>query len=198
MRVAVLGAPGGRGRRVVRDLLERPEVSRVVLIGAADRDADRLAASFDPRRAVPAPVPTTVEGISEALACLDAVGEGASGAELTALEAAVATGVPYVTSCEDPGTIEAMFAAKSGDATLAIPGMSWTPGASNLLIRAGAERLDGVRAVRVAWCTSRREEGADGLGRLLAAWSGDAGVIVGGVLRPRRAGGRSERVFFPE
>jgi len=205
MRVAVIGAPGGRGRRVVRDLLERPEVSRVVLIGAADRDADRLAASFDPRRAVPAPVPTTVEGISEALdgldvalACLDAVGEGASGAELTALEAAVATGVPYVTSCEDPGTIEAMFAAKSGDATLAIPGMSWTPGASNLLIRAGAERLDGVRAVRVAWCTSRREEGADGLGRLLAAWSGDAGVIVGGVLRPRRAGGRSERVFFPE
>ena len=198
MRVAVIGAPGGRGRRVVRDLLERPEVSRVVLIGAADRDADRLAASFDPRRAVPAPVPTTVEGISEALdgldvalACLDAVGEGASGAELTALEAAVATGVPYVTSCEDPGTIEAMFAAKSGDATLAIPGMSWTPGASNLLIRAGAERLDGVRAVRVAWCTSRREEGADGLGRLLAAWSGDAGVIVGGVLRPRKAGGRS-------
>src|SRR2546421_5401149 len=164
MQVAVLGAPTSRGRRVVRDLLEHPEVSRVILIGGADHDVARLAASFDLRRAIPAPVPTTLEGISEALdgldvalACLDsvgdAVGEGASEAELTALEAAVATGVPYVTSCEDPGTIAAMFAAKASDATLAIPGMSWTPGASNLLVRAGAEQLDAVRAVRVAWCT---------------------------------------------
>src|SRR5882724_8137337 len=174
MRVAVFGAPSSRGRRVVRDLLERPGVARVVLIGAADRDSARLAASFDPRRVVPAPVPPTVEGISEALdgldvgiACLGAMGEGASEAELTALEAAVASDVPYVTSCEDPETIEAMFAVKAGDGALAIPGMSWTPGVSNLLVRAGAEQLDGVRAVRVAWCTSRREEGADGLGRLL-------------------------------
>jgi hypothetical protein len=205
MRVAVLGALSSRGRRVVRDLLEQPEVSQVVLIGAAGRDVARLAASFDSRRVAPAPVLPTVEGISDALhgldvalACLDAAAEGAAEAELAALEAAVVSGVPYVSSCEDPETIAAMFTAKSGDATLAIPGMSWTPGISNLLVRAGAEQLDGVRAVRVAWCTSRREDGADALGRLLVAWSGDAEVIEGGGLRRRRAGSRSESVFFPE
>ncbi|HLH29453.1 MAG TPA: hypothetical protein VKW77_11075, partial [Acidimicrobiales bacterium] len=79
-----------------------------------------------------------------------------------------------------------------------VAGMSWTPGLSNVLVRAAADRLDSVRRVRVAWCTSRNDEGADGLGRLIAGWSGDATLIEGGARRSRPPGSRSELVFFPE
>ncbi len=203
MRVAVLGAPGGRGRRVVRDLLERPEVSSVVLVGPHERELARLVAAWDPRRVSAAAVPFTVEGISGAfngldvaVACLQRAGEP----ELTAFEAAVATGVPYVSACEDPDTIEAMLgqcAKVDAAPAVAVPGMSWTPGVSNLLVRAAADQLDTIESVRIAWTVSRRDEGAD-LARLLAAWSGTAEVIEDGERRHRPAGTNPERRFFPE
>ncbi|MEA2567741.1 MAG: hypothetical protein QOD49_2918 [Actinomycetota bacterium] len=202
MRVAVLGAPSQRGRRVVGDLLERPEVSGVVLVGPQESNL----AVLDPRRVETAPVPLTVEGISQAfsgldvaLACLESGGEGAE-PELTAFEAAVTTGIPYVSSCEDPDTIEAMLGKRAGANTfpgVAVPGMSWTPGLSNLLVRAASEQLDTVESIRIAWTVSGRDEGAD-FGRLLAAWSGDAEVIEGGQRRERPAGSRPSRCFFPQ
>jgi saccharopine dehydrogenase-like NADP-dependent oxidoreductase len=112
----------------------------------------------------------------------------------------VATGIPYVSSTEDPGTIEAMLAkrAGTGEATgVAVPGMSWTPGLSNLLVRAASEQLDTVDSIRIAWTVSRRDEGAD-LSRLLATWSGDAEVIEAGQRRLRPAGSRPDRRFFPQ
>jgi hypothetical protein len=226
VRVAVLGAPTLRGRRIVRDLLEQPEVSGVVLVGPSqpegNRDIVRLAALLDTRRVEATPVPLTVEGLSRAfsgldvaLACLEGAADGSRGAsggppgggapegareaELTAFEAAVATGIPYVSSCEDPDTIEAMLGQRpaNGSPGVAVPGMSWTPGLSNLLVRAAAEQLDTIESVRISWTVSRRDEGA-GLARLLAAWSGDAEVIEDGQRRLRRAGTRPERRFFPQ
>lgn len=214
MRVAVLGGTSRQGRRVIRDLLERPEVSGVVLVGPPEHEHElsRLVAVLDPRRAMGAAVPFTVEGIAQAfggldlaLACLERSERGGTTQEgveqeLTAFEAAVATGIPYVSSTEDPPTIEAMLAKRpgSGDATgVAVPGMSWTPGLSNLLVRAAWEQLDTVGSIRIAWTVSRRDEGAD-LGRLLTAWSGDAEVIEEGQRRLRRAGSRPDRRFFPQ
>src|SRR5258708_34647498 len=108
MRVAVIGAPSQRGRRVVRDLLERPEVSSVVLVGPHERELARIVAALDPRRVEAAPVPLTLDAISQAfkgldgaLACLAEGGEP----ELTAFAAAVASGIPYGSSCEDPETV---------------------------------------------------------------------------------------------
>jgi saccharopine dehydrogenase-like NADP-dependent oxidoreductase len=188
-------------------------VSGVVLLGPPEHDLARLAAVLDPRRAEAAQVPLTVEGISQAISGLDvalACLEGGQGgeAELTAFEAAVATGTPYVSSCEDPETIEAMLgqiprpireerAGRTQLPGVAVPGMSWTPGLSNLLVRAASEQLDTVEGVRIAWTVSSRDEGAD-LGRLLAAWSGDAEVIEAGQRVRHRAGTRSDRRFFPE
>jgi hypothetical protein len=177
-------------------------VSGVVLVGPEEPDLARLVAVLDPRRAEAAPVPLTVEGISQAFSGLDVavacLGSGEEGGEpeLTALEAAVATGIPYVSSCEDPETIEAMLGKRDGHG-VAVPGMSWTPGLSNLLVRAASERLDTIESVRIAWSVSRRDEGAD-IGRLLAAWSGDAEVIEAGQRRDRPAGSRPNRCFFPQ
>ncbi|HWD70898.1 MAG TPA: hypothetical protein VG779_00085 [Actinomycetota bacterium] len=211
MRVAVLGGASRRGRRVVRDLLERPEVSGVVLVGPPEheRELSRLVAVLDPRRVVGAAVPFTVEGIGQAfggldlaLACLQGGGAGEEGIELelTAFEAAVATGIPYVSSAEDPGTIEAMLGKRAGPGEfpgVAVPGMSWSPGLSNLLVRAASEQLDTIGSIRIAWTVSRRDEGAD-LARLLATWSGDAEVIEAGQRHRRRAGSRPDRRFFPQ
>lgn len=211
MRVAVLGGASRRGRRVIRDLLERPEVSGVVLVGPPDheRELSRLVAVLDPRRVMGAAVPFTVEGIGQAfggldlaLACLERGGAGEEGIEqeLTAFEAAVATGIPYVSSCEDPGTIEAMLGKRAGPGEfpgVAVPGMSWSPGLSNLLVRAASEQLDTIGSIRIAWTVSRRDEGAD-LARLLATWSGEAEVIEAGQRRLRRAGSRPDRRFFPQ
>jgi saccharopine dehydrogenase-like NADP-dependent oxidoreductase len=185
-----------------------------VLVGPPERDGERdlarLVSVLDPRRVEAAPVPLTVEGISQAfsgldvaLACLESgdAGGGPGGeAELTAFEAAVATGIPYVSSCEDPETIEAMLgqrAGVNGFPGVAVPGMSWTPGLSNLLVRAASEQLDTVESIRIAWTVSSRDDGADP-GRLVAAWSGEAEVIEGGQRVRRRAGTRPGRRFFPQ
>jgi hypothetical protein len=203
MRVAVLGAPSQRGRRVVRDLLESPEVSGIVLVGPHERELARLVAAFDPRRVESAPVPPTVEGISQAFKGLDGAIvclEGGGEPELTAFAAAVASGIPYVSSCEDPETIELMLGQRAnpdGLPAVAVPGMSWTPGLSNLLVRAASEQLDTIESIRIAWTVSRRDEGAN-FDRLLAAWSGDAEVIEAGQRRHRPAGSRFKRCFFPE
>ena len=210
MRVAVLGGASRRGRRVIRDLLERPEVSGVVLVGPPEheRELSRLVAVLDPRRVVGAAVPFTVEGIAQAfggldlaLACLERrAGEERIEQELTAFEAAVASGIPYVSSCEDPATIEAMLGRRAGPGEfpgVAVPGMSWSPGLSNLLVRAASEQLDTIGSIRIAWTVSRRDEGAN-LARLLATWSGDAEVIEAGQRRLRRAGSRPDRRFFPQ
>lgn len=203
MRVAVLGAPGVRGRRVVRDLLDRPDVASVTLVGSAERDLSRLVGALDPRRVAAAAVPLTVEGIAEAFGPSDvAVGclEHSPEAELTALEAARVAGVPYATSCESASTIRAMLAAGWIPPVQrpVVVGVSWSPGLSNVLVRAAAERLDAVDSVRVAWCTSRRDEGQDGIDRLLSGWDGEAEVIAGGMPETRRPGSQSDRVFFPE
>jgi len=186
-------------------------VSGVVLVGPPEheREFSQLVAVLDPRRAVTAAIPLTVEGIAQAfggldlaLACLESGGAGEEGIEqeLTAFEAAVATGIPYVSSCEDPGTIEAMLGKRAGPGEfpgVAVPGMSWSPGLSNLLVRAASEQLDTIGSIRIAWTVSRRDEGAD-LARLLATWSGDAEVIEEGQRRWRRAGSRPDRRFFPQ
>ncbi|MGH2717383.1 MAG: hypothetical protein ACRDJU_02235 [Actinomycetota bacterium] len=225
MHVAVLGGPSARGRRVVRDLLERPEVNRVVLIGSDHRQLERLAAGFGGDLVTVATAAPTVEGIAGALSEVDvalAAIANDSSAEVTAFEAALLARVPYVTACEDPALVEVLLSprftpeprtqanagvtagATSVGVTTAIAdepvviGMSWSPGLSNLLVRAAAERLDAIRSVRVAWSTSRNDEGADGLGRLIAGWSGDATVIKGGAPHRRSPGSGSEQVFFPE
>jgi hypothetical protein len=189
----------------VRDLLESPEVSGIVLVGPAEQNLPALAAACDPERVVAAPVLFTVEGISSAFSGLDvalACLEGAGEPELTAFEAALVAGIPYVSSCEDPETIEAMLGQRSpanganGFVGVAVPDMSWSPGLSNILVRAASERLDSIDSVRISWTVSRRDEGAD-IDRLLAAWSGDAELIEAGERRRRPAGTRADRRFFP-
>lgn len=209
MQVAVLGATGGRGRRVARDLLERPEVHRVVLIGLTDADLGDAVLDAHRSRAVAAPVPLSVAGISSALdgmdvvaCCLDA-GEdpvAAARAELTTFEAARAAKVAYVTACEERDSIRAMRsqAPPAGGGPPLILGMSWSPGLSNLLVAMGAERFDHVEAVRIAWCTPRSDRGDDGLGRLVRTWAGEAEVIEEGGVLGRRPGSSGENVFFPE
>ena len=136
MQVAVLGATTARGRRVVRDLLERPETSGIVLIGTDSTDLGGVVTEVDQARVRAAPTPLTVAGISSALlgadvavSCLapagldtdQAAARSQAQAEVTALQAARLARVPYVTACEDPETIRALFALPAGPALNRIP-----------------------------------------------------------------------------
>ena len=212
MRVAVLGGPTGRGRRVLRDLLETPEVSTIRLVGPVERELARLIGAFDPRRMDAAVVPATVEGIAEALdgvdvavSCLEdhldhaGPGQPQGQLELPALVAALEAGVPYVSACEDADTLEAMLDRAPVNArAIAVVGMSWSPGLSNLLAMAAAQRFDHLDSIRIAWSVSRRDEPEAAWQRMLAAWSGDAEVIEGGRRGLRPAATRPRRCFFPE
>lgn len=209
MQVAVLGATGGRGRRVVRDLLERAEVDRVVVVGVTGAELDATVVDAHRSRAVAAAVPLSVAGISSALdgidvalCCLDAGADPVAGAraELTAFEAARLAKVAYLTACEERDSIRAMLsqAPPAGGGPPLVLGMSWSPGVSNLLVALGAEHFDQVEAVRIAWCTPRSDRGDSGIGRLVRTWAGEAEVIEAGDVRRRRPGSAGENVFFPE
>lgn len=217
MRVAVFGAASSRGRRAVRDLLDRPEVTRIQLIGpGSDQLAQRLVEapiSIDPARVAHSllPSPASLAGIDVAVGCLDEDPDPLA-ADRAALLLAQAAGVPYVSVAGQPEAVAALLAAHAVEAVtvpagppgaaaapaveegaarapVAVVGMNWTPGLSALLAAAAAAQLDRVASVKVAWSVGRSDDGAE---RYLAA-----------LLRRPETGGAArglsgEAVFFPE
>ena len=158
MRVAVFGAASARGQRVVQDLLEQrvaDEVSRPEVVSPGMDGADVALACFDHRAGVTDPLT----------------------AELAALGAAQAAGIPFITACEDRQLV-AMLLAEDAAAAPAVVGMSWTPGLSNLLAVAAADGMQRLHAVKVRWFQ-------------------DPGP-PGGIRARGLAGFRRARSFFPE
>ncbi|MGQ0679011.1 MAG: hypothetical protein ACT4OM_05030 [Actinomycetota bacterium] len=177
-RVAVLGSSGSAAHLAAL-LAEDPRVAEVVRGEPAD--PARAVLSSDVIIGARAPDPDT---------------------ERTAAAAAVAAGVPYISTSASP-EIYNVLAGLHGEAvrrgSLVLTGMSWSPGLSNLMAMHAVGTLDNTRGLRIAWAASSAGQTAEAaLSRAAAAFSGEAPIIDGGKLRPEAAGGHQELIFMPQ
>lgn len=122
--------------------------------------------------------------------------------ERAAAAAAIAAGVPYLSTAGSPEVYDALLGLH-GEAvrqnSVVLTGMSWSPGLSNLMALLAASHLDSTRRLRIAWAVSSAGQTAQAaLARGAGAFSGDAPLIEAGELRTERAGGRPELIFMPE
>lgn len=202
MRLAVLGVGTPVGRRVASDLAERGDVELIVSDGSSET-ARSLASQLGSDRCTAAPMPTP--GAAEMLAGSDvAIGcaDHSIEEEVELASAAIVAKVAYISACEDPAAVEALLfldEAARDAATLVVPGLGWSPGMTNVLARAGADALDEVHKVRIAWTLSAVGAGGDaGVLRAMRALSGYVTVFEDGGWHREAGGSRTDTVFFPE
>lgn len=193
MRVAVLNDGSGIGRRVARDLGEHPDVGRVDLI-----EGDELSVGTHSSGQPVSPVASLISGADVAVACLG----GDGGLEQAAAAAAIDQGIPYISSCDG---VEAFESLQSLDEkarvaqVLLLAGLGFSPGISNVLARAGADAMDEVNTVHIAWVISAGgEAGGAALRTAMRALSGPAVLFEDGAWHRSSAGTFAERVYFPE
>jgi hypothetical protein len=177
-RIAVLGSSGASAH-LATILAEDPRVTEIVRGDASD--AARAVLSSDVVVGPRAPDPDT---------------------ERAAALAAIAAGVPYLSTAASPEVYEALIglhgqAVEAG--SLILTGMSWSPGLSNLMAMAAAMQMDATRRIRIAWAASSAGQTAQAaLARGAGALTGQAFVFEGGILKEEPAGSRKEKVFMPE
>lgn len=204
-RIALVGAGEPAGRRLAVNLLERdPSISFVVVDPDRGR-ADALAADLGTGRSASADMGTGPGSLARVLAGADAaLGFLGSDVEIEVLAAssAIEAKVPYISSCELAPAVEALLALDERGreaGSLVVPGFGWSPGLTNLLARWGAEALDEVRSVRVAWTSSAIGEGTGAtILRAVRSFSGSVAVFEEGGWHRKPGGTGSETVFFPE
>jgi hypothetical protein len=152
VRVLAAGI-GAVGTRAARQLVDTPGVTEVML---ADTDTDRVTAVAEAlgekasaHAFVPGdPIPEAVDVVACALP---------TGIDHGVATAAIAAGVPFVTTDDDDDAIEAVRAlqpnAKSAGVTLAL-GCGFAPGLADVLARHAAgmfQAVDEIRIARVGW-----------------------------------------------
>lgn len=116
--------------------------------------------------------------------------------------AALESQVPYVDICDDHGPIDILFefdaVARRAGVTM-ITGLGWTPGLSNILARHGANQLDRVEEVHIAWAGSAADSaGLAVVKHVLYAVSGQVPTYRNGEWVKVPALSDGERVNFPE
>jgi saccharopine dehydrogenase-like NADP-dependent oxidoreductase len=204
-RIALIGAGEASGRRLAANLLERdPSISLLVIDPDPGR-AEALVAGLGGGRCTAAPMGTGPGSLAAVLGDVDAaLGFLGSEVEMEVLAAsgAIQAKVPYISACEFAPAVEALLAldeAAHDAGTLVVPGFGWSPGLTNLLARWGAESLDEVRSVRVAWTSSAIGEGTDAtILRAVRSFSGSVAVFEDGGWHRKPGGTQSESVFFPK
>ncbi|MDQ4148526.1 MAG: hypothetical protein M3164_00800 [Actinomycetota bacterium] len=116
--------------------------------------------------------------------------------------AAISRGIPYVSAADTPESFQALTELRSraeAAGTVVVAGMGWSPGLTNLMAAAAAERLDEPAEIRVAWIgSSSGSLGREVLQKAASALTGMAMVFEGQSWVLEEAGGRQEEVFFPE
>ncbi|MGH2704056.1 MAG: hypothetical protein ACRDJ4_02870 [Actinomycetota bacterium] len=198
MRVAVVGG-SPIGRRVARDLAERPGVDQVVIAGIrAEGSPPAVSGKVRIESQAPTQLAEVLRECDAALGCFD----GDASAELGAVREAITAGATYVSDCSNPDVLEEIL-LRDGEARAAgariVAGLSISPGISSLLAAAAAARLAEVRSVRIAWKVELA--GADSE----PAWNAAARSLMGyapafeaGAWHREPAGGAEEEVFLPD
>jgi len=204
MNIIVLGGAGDMGRYIVQDLIEYSD-AQVVIADYRLGAAQRLAKRFDSRARAIFVDANNRDSLRLALRGAD-VAVGAIGPFYRFAPrmawAAIESGVHYVDICDDYGPIETLFefdaVARQQGVTL-ITGLGWTPGLSNVLARLGADRLDTVDEIHIAWVGSAADsQGLAVIKHVLYAITGDVPTYMDGRWTQVPAMSGREVVEFPE
>jgi saccharopine dehydrogenase-like NADP-dependent oxidoreductase len=198
MRVAVVGG-SPIGRRVARDLAERPGIDQVVVAGiraegGAQGAPGQVRIDLEPSTRLA----DVLRDCDAALGCFD----GDASNELAAVREAIAAGASYVSASSDPDVLEEILLL-DGEARTArariIAGLSISPGISSLLAGAVAARLSEVRSVRIAWTVQLAGPDSEPAWNAAArSLMGYAPAFEGGAWQREPAGGAEEDVFLPD
>ncbi len=116
--------------------------------------------------------------------------------------AAIAAGVPYLSPSSSPDVVEAVLsldAHAQSVGTLAVAGMGWSPGITNLMVKSAVASLDTAHRVRIGWVASSSASMSQAaLSRALDLLTGESFVKQSGVRLNFPAGEQPEPIFFPE
>lgn len=205
MKIVVLGGCGDMGSHVVQDLLETSEAQVVIADYRVDA-ARQLAQSLGPRAEAafvdatdPDSLKAVLQGADAAVGCIGPFYKFA----LPMARAAVEAGVDYVDICDDYGPVDDIFAlneaARQAGVTV-ITGLGWTPGITNVLARYGADQLDEVEEINIAWAGGAADsKGLAVIMHVFYAATGEVPTYLDGqVIRvPASSSSGRERVEFP-
>lgn len=205
MRVAVFGAAGQLGRRVILRLIKERSCSVIL---AADRDARGLSdlhARFDAHGVViryleaddPRSTRERMSGMDAVVSCLGGSGSG----ELSLARAAVGEGIIYLSSSDVsglervPGSAGGMRREGPG---AAFTGLGWSPGLSNLLALHAAKGFERLDFLDIAWAIAASDlQSPGGQELLLHSFSGRCRSFEQGRLKEVRAGSWEDWRSFP-
>jgi saccharopine dehydrogenase-like NADP-dependent oxidoreductase len=204
VRFVVLGGAGHMGSHIARYLLEVSDGDVVIADYQAAKAHDlarELGSRVDATYVDARNRDSLLLALRDADVAIGAVGPFYQFAPKMAW-AALESGVQYIDICDDYSPIDILFefdavARRSG--TTVITGLGWTPGLSNVLARHGAEQLDTVREVRIAWVGGAADaEGRAVIKHVLHAVSGQIPTYRNGQVVSVPAMSEPELVNFPE
>jgi saccharopine dehydrogenase-like NADP-dependent oxidoreductase len=163
MEILALGGAGAMARAALRQLVTTTDAA----ITVADRDVARASAVAGALGAQARALELDLTDAPRLHAALEGVDVVLNLAGpyyrfgVTVLDAAIATGTHYLDLCDDPAPTLSMLdrddAARAAGVT-AIVGMGASPGASNLLARLAADRLDSVDRIVTGWPEDPRDD----------------------------------------
>ncbi len=206
MKIVVLGGAGDMGSETVRDLLNYSQVKQVTIADLNRDAATKIVSQIGGgSRLKIEQVDATSPGGLEAVMAGHDVAAGALGPfyrfEKSIVEAAIRTGVDYVSICDDYDAVKAVLPldqeAKDKGCRI-LTGLGWTPGLSNMLALRGYRELEDVDSIRIYWAGSAGDStGLAVIMHTIHIFQGAAASFQGGEFIEVEAGSGREAVEFP-
>jgi saccharopine dehydrogenase-like NADP-dependent oxidoreductase len=205
MKVIALGGAGAMGSLAVRELASCPMVEKVCVADYNLEAAEALSRELGEKCSAVRLDANNHQEMVEALKGYD-IALGFAGPfykyEVKMARACIEAGVNYVSICDDydacAGVLELDDEARRAG-VLAITGVGWTPGVTNVLARKAADSLDEVEEVATSWAS----HAADTAGKAVTlhyihAVTGMIPTFIDGRIAWVPAGSGLERLRFPD
>lgn len=206
MKVIVLGGTGDMGKQIVRDLVEYSDFKEIIIGDIREELAKEFADSLKDKRLSVMKVDARdhsalVKVLKNADVAASAIGPFYEfGPKI--MKAALDAGINCVDICDDWEPVETILSfnkeAKDAGVTL-LTGMGWTPGISNLCAKDGADKLDKVEKINIAWAGSVADSsGLAVIKHVFYAITGKVPSFIDGKREMVKAGSGKVRMEFPQ
>ena len=206
MRILVLGGCGAQGTFATRDLVESKDVSEVIIGDIDVKKARRVAADIGSPKLSTIQIDVNdhqnlVKVMKDVDVVVNFVGPYYEHG-VKVVRAAIEAGKNYVDVCDDYDATQKMLAlnnlAKDKGITILL-GLGVSPGIANLIAKYGADKLDQVEEIKIAWVIGAEEpEGPAVLYHTFHGVTGSIPQFLDGKLVEVPAVSGKEIVEFPE